>query len=65
MTQPPLDDEDRRIMAALERAAQRARRVAAQTGTHLIVVRDGVLTAERVPPMDPPKADPPVAAPRP
>jgi len=29
------------VLAAMLRAAQRARRIAQQTGTHLIVIRDG------------------------
>ena len=33
---------------ALLRAAQRAREVARQTGTALVIVRDGVLVEERV-----------------
>ena len=40
-------------LAALQRAAQRARELAAQTGTELVVSRDGVI--ERIKPQ--PEAD--------
>ncbi len=52
--QPPpsvsrLEDNDMQaVPAALARAAQRAREIAAQTGTPLIVVRDGKLIEEMV-----------------
>lgn len=36
------------VDAALLRAAQRAREVARQTGTAIVIVRDGVLVEERV-----------------
>jgi len=42
-------EEIRRVLPALIRAAQRARAVAAQTQTAVVVVRDGVLVIERVP----------------
>lgn len=38
----------RRVLDALRRSAVRARRVAAQTGTRLVVVRDGELVIEAV-----------------
>lgn len=41
-------EEIRRIVPALERAARDARRIARQTGTHLIVVEHGEVVA--VPP---------------
>ena len=50
---PPSEDA-RRALDALERSAARARQVAAQTGTRLIVVRDGELVAEPVPLLAPP-----------
>ena len=34
------------VTAALERAAQRARKIAAQTNTPLVIVRDGKLIEE-------------------
>ena len=37
------------MLDALERAAKQARRVAAQTGTRLVTMRDGQVVAERVP----------------
>ena len=44
-----LDDTDMRaVPAALARAAQRAREIAARTGTPLIIVRDGQLIEELV-----------------
>ncbi|MEM6326455.1 MAG: hypothetical protein AAF791_04995 [Bacteroidota bacterium] len=48
MTHPGDPDHVERAMAALERAALRARRTAAQTGTRLIIVRDGERVAESV-----------------
>ena len=50
---PPLDDFAARALAALQRSAQRARRIAAQTGTNIVVVRDGKLVIEPVPTADP------------
>ncbi|WP_028310930.1 hypothetical protein [Derxia gummosa] len=38
------DNDLRLSMTAMQRAAQRARELAARTGTCLVVVRDGVLT---------------------
>lgn len=40
--------EIRRVLPALIRAAERARVIAAQTGTCVVVVRDGVLVIEPV-----------------
>ena len=45
----PPDDETRRMLEALERAALRACRVAAQTGTRVVTMQDGRIVAERVP----------------
>jgi hypothetical protein len=42
------EDTARRVLAALRRSAAQARRVAAQTGTRLVVVRDGKLVIEPV-----------------
>lgn len=42
------EDTARRVLDALQRSAARARRVAAQTGTRLVVVRDGELVVEPV-----------------
>jgi hypothetical protein len=42
------EDTARRVLDALRRSAVRARRVAAQTGTRLVVVRDGELVIEPV-----------------
>ena len=42
------EDTARRVLDALRRSAIRARRVAAQTGTRLVVVRDGKLVIEPV-----------------
>ena len=42
------EDTAHRALAALRRSAVRAREIAAQTGTRLVVVRDGVLVVERV-----------------
>ncbi|MDT0633253.1 hypothetical protein RQM47_12395 [Rubrivirga sp. S365] len=64
---PPSEDVQR-MLAALQRSAARARRVAAQTGTRLIVVRDGELVAEPVSPADlptPPGPPPDHPAPSP
>lgn len=45
-----LEDTDMQAApTALARAAQRAREIAARTGTPLIVVRDGKLVEEMVP----------------
>ena len=52
-TPPPLDDFAARALAALQRSAQRARRIAAQTGTNIVVVRDGELVVEPVADLDP------------
>jgi cytochrome c551/c552 len=43
-----LDADLRLSMAALERAAQRARVIAAQTGTAIVVCHDGII--EHIPP---------------
>jgi hypothetical protein len=40
------DEDARNAMAAMLRAAQRAREIAAQTGTGIIIVRDGKLIRE-------------------
>jgi len=40
------DDATRRVYDALERAGDRARRLAAQTQTDIIVIRDGRLVRE-------------------
>lgn len=45
---PSPEDTARRVLDALRRSAVRARRVAAQTGTRLVVVRDGELVIEPV-----------------
>lgn len=42
------EDTARRVLDALRRSAVRARRVAAQTGTRFVVVRDGELVIEPV-----------------
>ena len=42
------EDTARRVLDALRRSAARARQVAAQTGTRLVVVRDGELVIETV-----------------
>ena len=42
------EDTAHRVLEALRRSAARARRVAAQTGTRLVVVRDGELVVEPV-----------------
>lgn len=44
------DSDMKAAPTALARAAQRAREIAARTGTPLIVVRDGKLIEEMVPP---------------
>lgn len=50
-----LDDTDMQaVPAALARAAQRAREIAARTGTPLIVAKDGLLIEETIP-VDQPK----------
>jgi hypothetical protein len=47
MKQESLSDPDmQKATAALERAAQRARQIAQQTGTALVVIRDGQLVRE-------------------
>ena len=43
-----VDTDMQAVPAALARAAQRAREIAAQTGTPLVVVRDGKLIEEMV-----------------
>lgn len=48
----PLPDHVQRMLDALCRSRLRARRVAAQTGTRMIVVRDGRIVAEPVPPSE-------------
>ena len=45
---PSPEDTARRVLDALRRSAARARRVAAQTGTRLVVVRNGELVIEPV-----------------
>ena len=45
---PSTEDTARRVLEALHRSAARARRVAAQTGTRIVVVRDGKLVIEPV-----------------
>lgn len=45
---PSSDDTTSRVLDALQRSAARARRVAAQTGTRLVVVRNGELVIEPV-----------------
>lgn len=47
---PSTEETARRVLDALRRSAARARRIAAQTGTRLVVVRDGELVKEPVPP---------------
>jgi len=47
-TADEFEQEIRDVQAALERAALRARRIAAQTGTALIVVKDGKLVREKI-----------------
>lgn len=47
-TADDFEQEIRDVQAALERAALRARRIAAQTGTALIIVKDGKLVREMV-----------------
>lgn len=42
------EDTARRVLDALRRSAVRARRVAAQTGTRRVVVRDGELVVESI-----------------
>ena len=53
-TQPSVsrlvDTDMQAVPAALARAAQRAREIAAQTGTPLIVIRDGKLIEQMVTP---------------
>ena len=50
----PSSDSTQRIADALARSARRARRVAAQTNTRLVVYRDGAVVAEHVEDEDPP-----------
>ncbi len=45
---PSSEQTAARVLDALRRSADRARRVAAQTGTRLVVVRDGELVIEPV-----------------
>jgi hypothetical protein len=47
-TADDFEQEIRDVQAALERAALRARRIAAQTGTDLIIVKDGMLVREKI-----------------
>lgn len=47
-----LDADMQAVPAALARAAQRAREIAARTGTPLIVVENGKLVEEMVPPSE-------------
>ncbi len=56
----PSDPAIRGALAALERAAEAARRIAIQTGTELIVMRDGRICS--LPPEDVAKL-PPVVEP--
>lgn len=42
------DEDARQVEIALRRAAQKARQLAAQTDTPLVVVRDGQLLQERL-----------------
>ncbi|MBD9360776.1 hypothetical protein [Methylomonas fluvii] len=42
------DEDARQVEIALRRAAQKARQLAAQTDTPLVVVRDGQLLVEHV-----------------
>lgn len=48
------DTDMQAVPAALARAAQRAREIAARTGTPLIVAKDGLLIEETIP-VDQPK----------
>ena len=36
----------KQVQAALQRAAQQARKIAAQTGTAVVIIRDGKITIE-------------------
>jgi hypothetical protein len=60
-TQPSVsrlaDTDMQAVPAALARAAQRAQEIAAQTGTPLIVIRDGKLIEEIVTPDIPKSMD--------
>ena len=47
-SRPSTEGTARRALEALHRSAARARQVAAQTGTRLVVVRDGELVVEPV-----------------
>jgi len=58
----PIDPAIRGALAALERAAEDARRIAVQTGTELIVMRNGQIC--RLPPEEIAKL-PPVVEPQP
>ena len=49
------DTDMQAVPAALARAAQRAREIAARTGTPLIVARNGLLIEEMIP-LDQPKS---------
>ncbi|MEI7909594.1 MAG: hypothetical protein WCK77_08165 [Verrucomicrobiota bacterium] len=57
------DPDLRASAAAMNRAAEAARRTAIQTGTNLIVVKDGKLT--RIPAQELREAAPPAARPQP
>ena len=58
------DDDMRAAPAALLRASQRAREIARQTGTAIVIVRDGILVEERVDD-SPETSTPPIASARP
>ena len=47
------DPDTEGALAALIRAGQRAREIARQTGTAIVVVRDGELIEEKQPPGNP------------
>ncbi len=49
---PKEDSDMQNVKKALVRASQRARELAAQTGTEIVVIRDGKLVRE-VPPLKP------------
>ncbi len=57
------DPDLRASAAAMNRAAEAARKTAIQTGTNLIVVKDGKLT--RIPAQELREAAPPAARPQP
>ncbi len=50
---PRPDSDTEGALAALIRAGQRAREVARQTGTAIVVVRDGEIVEEKQPPEEP------------